>query len=132
MPTNLCGSETILVVEDDEQVRKVNLTILLRNGYHVLEARDAGDALLVSEKFSDDIHLLLTDVVMPRMSGRELADRLALTRPKMRVLYLSGYAQSSVLQNGLAEPGIVLLQKPTTPDVLLFKVREVLSSPELR
>jgi two-component system, cell cycle sensor histidine kinase and response regulator CckA len=126
--TNLRGSETVLLVEDDDQVRVVARGILRRNGYQVLEARSAGEALLHSEGHAGVIHLLLTDVVMPQMSGPELAKRLATARPDMKVLCMSGYTDDSIVRHGILEAHIAFLQKPITPETLTTKVRQVLAS----
>ena len=125
-PTTLRGSETILLVEDDDQVRAVARGILRKNGYHVIEGRNAGEALLHSEGYPGTIHLLLSDVVMPQMSGPELAKRLAKARPDIRVLCMSGYTDDSIVRHGVLEAHIAFLQKPITPDMLATKVREVL------
>jgi two-component system, cell cycle sensor histidine kinase and response regulator CckA len=124
-----CGAETILLVEDDDQVRAVARSILRRRGYEVIEARHAGEALLLCEQHSGAIHLLLTDVVMPRMGGPELAQQLANMRPEMKLLCMSGYTDDSVFRHGVLDTKIAFIQKPITPETLTRKVREVLDSP---
>jgi CheY-like chemotaxis protein len=121
------GSETILLVEDEEQVRVLVRTILERFGYHVIDAQSGGDALLVSEKHTSTIELLLTDVIMPHISGSELAQRLG--RRVGKVLYMSGYTEDAIVHQGVIDSGIALLQKPITPEALARKIREVLDAP---
>jgi DNA-binding response OmpR family regulator len=120
------GSETILLVEDDAQLRTMARAILIRQGYQVLDAADGAEALILSARFSGEIALLLTDVVMPRMSGRDLATELEHTRPNMRVLFMSGYTDNAIVRNGVLETGLFFLQKPITPNILARKVRHVL------
>jgi two-component system cell cycle sensor histidine kinase/response regulator CckA len=127
-PSTLHGTETVLLVEDQDEVRRVAQLILRRYGYTVLEARNAGEAWLSCER-QGPIHLLLTDVVMPQMSGRELADRLTKVRPDMKVLYMSGYTDNAIVHHGILDEGIAFLQKPLVPDVLARRVREVLDTP---
>jgi two-component system, cell cycle sensor histidine kinase and response regulator CckA len=120
------GTETILLVEDDEQVRAVAGGILRRSGYTVLEAPGPGEALLVSEQHAGEIHLVLTDVVLPRMNGPQLVERLLPLRPQMKVLYMSGYTDDAILRRGLEDIDLAYLQKPLRPEALTSKVREVL------
>ena len=120
------GSETILLAEDEEAVCSLVRGVLESRGYDVLEAKGAYDALEIGGRHKKHIHLLLTDVVMPQVSGRELAEHLAPLHPETKVLYMSGYADHAVVHHGLLEPGTVFLQKPFTPDALARKVREVL------
>ena len=123
------GSETILLVEDEEPVRDVAHGILERSGYSVIEARDGAEALLISERHAGAIDLLLTDVVMPKMSGPELARRLASSRPGVKVLCMSGYTDDAAFRHGLVDAGFAHLQKPLTIGTLTRAVRAVLDAP---
>jgi PAS domain S-box-containing protein len=122
------GTETVLLAEDEEVVRRLAREILSGNGYKVLEAGNGREALLLSEAHRGEIHLLLTDVVMPKMSGRELGERIRLHRPDLRILYMSGYTDDAILRHGVLVDGIPFLQKPFTAEALARKVREVLDS----
>jgi DNA-binding response OmpR family regulator len=123
------GTETILLVEDDVQVRALARTVLEAQGYVVLVANGPDAALQLAAERPGEIALLITDVVMPGMSGRELARRVAPGRPGLRVLYISGYTEDVVAHHGVLEPGLTLLQKPFTPQALSRMVREVLDRP---
>ncbi|HVM33135.1 MAG TPA: response regulator, partial [bacterium] len=118
--------ETILVAEDEEPVRKIVVRILEKQGYRVLEADQGESALRKSEQTPDPVHLLLTDTVMPKMNGKELAQKIKKTRPKIKVLFMSGYPQEVLARQGTLDPGIHLLQKPFTADELARKIRQVL------
>ncbi|MBI3628998.1 MAG: response regulator [Candidatus Rokubacteria bacterium] len=120
------GRETILLVEDERVVRALARDILLMSGYTVLEASHGKEALAVSERHKGPIDMMLTDVVMPNMNGRELYDRLAPLRPGLKVLYMSGYAESGIVRDGALEAGTAFIPKPFTVDALAAKVREVL------
>ena len=125
-PDTLRGSETILLTEDDEQVRGLANAILSKHGYHVIEAATGGDALLICEQYKGSIHLLLTDVVMPRIGGRQLWERLAPLRPGMKVLFMSGYTDDAIIHHGVLSSEFAFVQKPLMPAVLLTKLRSVL------
>ena len=123
------GSETILLVEDEESLRELARETLLTLGYSVLVAAHGGEALAVSERHEGVIDLLLTDVIMPQVGGRELADQLVRQRPGLRVLYMSGYTGQALGYHRPLEPGATLLEKPFTPDALARRVRDVLDAP---
>lgn len=124
----LHGTETVLVIENDQSVREVITDVLALHGYRVLEAADGDEALRLSERHPDDIHLLIVDVVMPGMTGEALVRRIAATRPGVRTLYVSGYTDDLVRQHGVIAAGRDFLQKPFTVDSLARKVREVLDA----
>ncbi|MGH9669922.1 MAG: ATP-binding protein, partial [Terriglobales bacterium] len=121
------GSETILLVEDDEGVRELAREFLEKRGYHVLVATSGRQAVQLVEQHPGPIHLMITDVVMPGMSGRELVDRVTAHRKNMRVLYVSGYTEDAVLQHGVENAGTMFLPKPFALGALARKVREVLA-----
>ena len=114
------------MVEDDELVRRVARKILQRYGYTVLEAGSGGEALDISEQYPGSIHLLLTDVIMPGMCGKELVDRWQTRHPKTKVIYTSGYTENAIVHKGTLNPCIFFIQKPYRPDALARMVRKVL------
>jgi CheY-like chemotaxis protein len=120
------GDETILMVEDHDDVRKLAAQILEGQGYRILEASCGDDGLAISKEWKGPIHMILTDVVMPRMSGRELVERCKESRQDFKVLYMSGYTDHTIVDHGVLEQGTNLIQKPFTVEGLSRKVREVL------
>jgi signal transduction histidine kinase len=125
MPT---GAETILLVEDEAAVRALTRTVLDSSGYTVLEASRPEEALRLSDEHAGPIHLLLTDVVLPGMSGRAISEQLTRRRPGVPVLYMSGYADHAIVRAGVFEPDVALLRKPFTPATLAQKVRQILDA----
>jgi len=122
------GSETILLVEDEDGVRSLVRRVLQESGYTVLEASRPNEALTTCQQYEGLIHLLFTDVVMPQMSGRELAEKLSPLRPEMKTLYMSGYTDVAILHHGVLDPGMPFLQKPFTTEAIAHKVRQVLDA----
>jgi len=120
------GSETLLVVEDDDMVRRVAVRILRDQGYVVHDTGDPVEALAVFERLGGAIDLLVTDVVMAGMSGKELANQLRARRPALKVLYTSGYTENTIVHHGVVDVGVNFLEKPYVPDELARRVREVL------
>jgi CheY-like chemotaxis protein len=118
----------VLLVEDEPEVRGLARDILHQQGYTVLEAADGGEALRIGREHGGPIHLLVTDVVMPQMGGRELADHLKAGRRETKVLYVSGYTDDAILHQGVSETGTAFLPKPFTAAELAHKVREVLDA----
>jgi DNA-binding response OmpR family regulator len=120
------GNETILIVEDEEEVRKLAGKILEKQGYRILETFNGDEALVVCERGRSPIHLMLADIVMPGMSGSELAKRVKPLYPEMKVLYMSGYTDDAIVRHGVLEKGVNYIQKPFTMEGLARRVREVL------
>jgi CheY-like chemotaxis protein len=128
-PVASTGAETILLVEDEPAVRTFLARALRQMGYQVLDASNGGEALLIAEQHSGTIHLLLTDVIMPRVSGKQLAERLRRMRTDIRILYMSGYAEDIIAPHGVLEDGVAFIEKPLTAEALGRKIREVLEAP---
>jgi two-component system cell cycle sensor histidine kinase/response regulator CckA len=122
------GAETILLAEDEESVRALVATVLRKSGYVVLEAADGESAIELAEASTDPIHLLLTDVVLPGMSGRILSERMAVLRPETRVLFMSGYSEDAMLRHGVPTASAQFIQKPFPMDALIDRVRETLGA----
>jgi CheY-like chemotaxis protein len=123
------GTETVLLVEDEPLVREIAMSALSDQGYRVLEAAHGEEAADIAREFEGDIALVLTDVVMPKMGGRELVERLRQDRPQIRVLYMSGYAAATIDEQDVIEPGTSFLRKPFALAEMLRKVRDVLDEP---
>lgn len=123
------GKETILVVDDEDSLRTVIVDLLSHLGYCTLSAANAHDALKLAQEYPEKIDLLLTDVVMHPLTGPMLAEKLAGSRPEMKVIYISGYANASLAPDGVLQPGTVLVHKPFTMKLLSAKLREVLGDP---
>ena len=122
------GRETILLVEDEPDVRDFVGEVLKSRDYTVLEARDGEDALRVVQQYREPLHLVLTDVMMPKLGGRELVTRLLARHPHLGVVYMSGYTAEALGARGVLEAGAILLAKPFTPQQLVTKVRQVLDA----
>jgi len=123
------SADTILVVEDDVMVRDLLEKILTRAGFHVLLAANGEEALSAAFAHDGQIALVIADIVMPRMSGRELVERLRIIRPEARALYISGYSPAVIARHGLADSRVPLLEKPFTPETVVRTVRQVLATP---
>jgi two-component system cell cycle sensor histidine kinase/response regulator CckA len=123
------GTETILLVEDEEGVRALTRQVLIGSGYTVLEAADGEHAIRMAAEHRGTIDLLITDVVMPGVGGRVVAEQVVLQHPESRVLYVSGYTDDAVIRHGVLGNGINFLQKPFSPVLLAVKVRELLDAP---
>ncbi len=115
-------------MEDEEEVRKLAVAILKRQGYRILEAAHGGDAFLICEQGKERIHLLLTDIVIPKKNGPKLARRLRYFDPEMRVLFMSGYTDNAILHHGMSDKAMFFLRKPFSVEGLVGKVREVLDT----
>jgi CheY-like chemotaxis protein len=126
----VAGGETVLVVEDEDLLREATTRILQRNGYRVISAANGHDALEAAREHQGEIHLLLTDVVMPKMLGREVADHVRAARPGIQVVYMSGYAGPVLGASGNLDPDVRLVEKPFSESMLLGCLREVLDAPE--
>ena len=128
-PGHLTGIERVLLVEDEEMVRSLVQSVLEEYGYHVISASQADEAYRLCRKTHEPLQLIITDIVMPgTMSGHDLADRLSDLHPELRVLFMSGYTENTIVHHGFLEPTVHFIQKPFTPVALLSKVREVLDN----
>ncbi len=123
------GPRRVLVVEDEDAVRRIVKIALESTGYRVVEARSGSEALETAAAHAGGLHAVVTDVVMPGMSGRELAERLKSDDPALKVLYMSGYTDDAIMRHGIVEAGVAFLQKPFSPLALARKVRDLLDAP---
>jgi CheY-like chemotaxis protein len=123
----LGGTETILIVEDQSEVRELTAKVLRQYGYRILESANGSEALRLCEARRDEIHMMITDVIMPGMSGRDLADKIAALHPDIRVLYISGYTAELICHDDITGSAFAYLQKPFTPLALACKVRAILN-----
>jgi len=124
------GSETILLVEDESDLRRLLKHVLESRGYKVLEAGNGEDAVNLAKRHRGDIQLLLTDMIMPRMNGRDAAQLIRSLRPAIKVIYMTGYADDKILRPGTLSKDEALLEKPVVPDELALRIREMIESPE--
>jgi len=131
-PEKMSGTETILLVEDQASVRRLTASVLRGCGYRLIEAESGEEALRAATGYPGTIHLMLTDVVLPGMTGKDLADRLQAARPDMKVLFASGYAENVIVHRGVINPGIHYLAKPYAPHALAVRVREVLDQSDTK
>jgi signal transduction histidine kinase/DNA-binding response OmpR family regulator len=130
LPARPTGTESILLVEDEDALRQLLFDILVDEGYTIIPAASGAEALTICAEYPDHIDLLVTDVVMPGMGGRQLVERLSVTRPETKILYMSGYTDNAIVHHGVLDSGTAFLQKPFTPIAVLRKVREVLDQPQ--
>ena len=122
------GKGTVLVVEDQTEVRNFAVVVLKSKGYQVIAAGNAAEALAIWEQAGDRIHLVLADLVMPRMGGRELVERLSLLRPGIKALFMSGYTDDAIVRRGILDEGAHFIQKPFSPEELAEKIRTILDA----
>src|SRR5687768_6035349 len=122
------GSETVLLVEDEEMVRKIVRRLLEENGYKVLQAGGGEEAISLFRRHKEPIDLLITDVVMPKLSGKDVADQMKAVHPETKVLYMSGYTDEAIVHHGIVDSHIAFLQKPFSERALTRKIREVLDA----